>query len=46
MKTIFSIYLRIIDVEQEDKIYAEQINYYQALYEKWIIDIFKLTDIA
>ncbi|CAK56737.1 unnamed protein product (macronuclear) [Paramecium tetraurelia] len=45
-KCVFAIYLRLIDLQNEDAILYEQIGVYDLVYQKWIFDIMKLTDIC
>lgn len=39
-------YLRMTDLAAEDAVLAEQIGVYEILYQNWIIDVMKLTDIC
>ncbi|CAD8174881.1 unnamed protein product [Paramecium pentaurelia] len=45
-KCVFAIYIRLIDLKNEDSILYEQISVYDLVYQKWIFDVMKLTDIC
>ncbi|CAD8084577.1 unnamed protein product [Paramecium sonneborni] len=45
-KCVFAIYLRLIDLQNEDEILYEQIGVHDLVYQKWIFDVMKLTDIC
>lgn len=45
-RCIMAMYLRMTDLAAEDAVLAEQIGVYEILYQNWIIDVMKLTDIC
>lgn len=45
-RCIMATYLRMTDLAAEDAVLAEQIGVYEILYQNWIIDVMKLTDIC
>ncbi|CAK80874.1 unnamed protein product (macronuclear) [Paramecium tetraurelia] len=45
-KCVLAIYLRLIDLQNEDPILFEQIGVHDLVYQKWIFDVMKLTDIC